>query len=184
MDRRASSNVAVRAIALAAAALLAATPARAELSRTYAEVVGAEVTDEPPVTLRWSLRISDMLSCRSMAASLRQARADYGNRVRIQVVAIDVRPEYMESYLRNERLWTNVEVDHTTSREYRVRYPADQPATISVLPRGGVITRFAATGASGGGLREISDLRGVLRDIFMMGSVAVVSNRTPAKGGN
>jgi hypothetical protein len=60
------------------------------------------------VTLEWVFRAGDLMSCRTSARDLRHARLAYGDRVQIRAVAVGSDVEYVQSFLRGERLQAEV----------------------------------------------------------------------------
>lgn len=62
-----------------------------------------------PVTIAWTFRADDLLSCSTAALSLRHVQAQFGDRVELVAVAVGPDPGLVSSFLRRERLDARVQ---------------------------------------------------------------------------
>lgn len=135
---------------------------------------------ESPVTIRWVFRTQDLFSCRTAVAGLRRAQAEYGSRLGISLVAVDVSPAYLASFLRNEKL-RGMQETHLTETQYARAYQGRPTPDLLVISGNSVVGRFAAGGDPASGRRDISEMDGVLRRVFSSVAMSDVSLRNPVQ---
>lgn len=136
-------------IGLSAIALLAAvTPhlPSGGVDNLYSQSARAaglsRAASEEVITLRWVFRPGDLMSCRTSARDLRHARLAFGNRVQIRAVAVGSDLEYVQSFLRGERL--SAEVITISERDYRRTLASVPTPSVALVQDGHVLEVFAA----------------------------------------
>jgi hypothetical protein len=161
-------------IGLSAFALLAVLtpllPASGAVESLYSQISS---TSTPPrlqqqtediVTLRWVFRPGDLMSCRTSARDLRHARLAFGDRVQIHAVAVGSDVEYVQSFLRGERL--QAEVVTISERDYRRNLSSVPTPSVALVRAGHTLELFAAGNLQLPGRPSTSTLNQVLASLF------------------
>jgi hypothetical protein len=119
---------------------------------------------EDVITLRWVFRPGDLMSCRTSARDLRHARLAFGDRVQIHAVAVGTDVEYVQSFLRGERL--HAEVITISERTYRRDLASVPTPSVALVQDGNVLELFAAGNLHLPGRQNTSALNQVLAGLF------------------
>jgi hypothetical protein len=124
----------------------------------------ARARSEDVITLRWVFRPGDLMSCRTSARDLRHARLAFGDRVQIHAVAVGTDVEYVQSFLRGERL--HAEVVTISERAYRRDLASVPTPSVALVQDGNVLELFAAGNLHLPGRPNTSALNQVLAGLF------------------
>lgn len=101
-----------------------------------------EAPESVDAVLGWVFSAEECLSCYTPAAELRRIQAEYGSRVRLSGVAVDVPPDYAEKFFRVQRL--NGSITHLSRGEYQRLFGATPLPAMYVVQGGRIIEAWTA----------------------------------------